>query len=71
MPRWLSCVARCILTSCCLALHCRVFVQVDAALGQLRDALRQEVALQESLLRLAGCLEPLLAAALLSGTSVA
>ncbi|WIA16183.1 hypothetical protein OEZ85_012896 [Tetradesmus obliquus] len=45
--------------------------RVDAALAQLRDALRQEVALQESLLRLAGCLEPLLAAALLSGASVA
>jgi hypothetical protein len=54
---------------CCAALQCTG--QVDAALGQLRDALRQEVRLQESLLRLSGCLEPILAAALLSGASVA
>jgi hypothetical protein len=54
---------------CCYALLC--CPQVDAALTQLRDALREEVRLQEALLKLSGCLEPILAAALVSGVSVA
>jgi hypothetical protein len=55
--------AHCYVLLCCL--------QVDAALSQLRDALREEVRLQETLLELSGCLEPILAAALVSGVSVA
>lgn len=39
---------------------------MDACLGKLRDALKLEVRLQETLLRLSGTLEPILAAALQS-----
>lgn len=45
-------------------------LQVDACLQQLRDALKDEVRLQETLLKLSGCLEPILAAALVSGVSM-
>ncbi|KAF8055723.1 utp15 [Scenedesmus sp. PABB004] len=38
--------------------------EVDACLRQLRDALAEEVRLQEALMRLSGCLEPILAGAL-------
>lgn len=50
---------------------CCPWRQVDAALVVLREALRQEVRLQETLLKLNGCLEPILAAALVSGARVA
>lgn len=48
--------------SCCLC--CLWHPQVNAWLSKLRDALRQEVKLAETLQLLSGCLEPILAAAL-------
>jgi U3 small nucleolar RNA-associated protein 15 len=44
---------------------------VDARLAQLRDAARDEVALGDALAGVQGCLEPLLAASLLAGMSLA
>lgn len=44
---------------------------VDARLAQLRDAARAEVALGDALAGVQGCLEPLLAASLLAGMSLA
>jgi hypothetical protein len=41
-----------------------VHTQVDACLSKLRDALKLEVKLAETLQQLSGCLEPILAAAL-------
>lgn len=42
-------------------------VQVDAAMQQLRDALKEEVRLSQTLMRLSGCLEPILMASLTAG----
>lgn len=42
-------------------------LQVDAVLQKLLDTLKEEVRLQETLLKLSGCLEPILAASLVSG----
>jgi len=44
---------------------------VDAALTKLCDALREEVRLQETLMRLSGCLEPILSAAFAASAGVA
>lgn len=45
--------------------------EVDAALTKLCDALREEVRLQETLMRLSGCLEPILSAAFAASEGVA
>lgn len=45
-----------------------LLLQVDACLSKLRDALKLEVKLAETLQKLSGCLEPILAAAL-AGTA--
>jgi hypothetical protein len=42
--------------------------QVDACLSKLRDSLKLEVKLAETLQQLSGCLEPILSAAL-AGTA--